>query len=50
MKRETPKFKVIYCADPNPEDLKAEKYIQFLKHLVKVVKEQEALSKLKTKK
>lgn len=44
-----PKFRVVYCADPTPEDLKAEKYIKFLKHLVKVVKEQEELSKKKSK-
>lgn len=45
MRRDTPKFKVSYCKNPIPETLKAERYIKFLKHLVKVVKEQEALSK-----
>lgn len=47
MVRETPKFKVIYCENPIAENLKAEKYVKFLKHLVKVVKEQEALAKPK---
>ncbi len=41
MKKDLPKLKVIYCKNPMPEDLKAEKYIKFLKHLVKVFKEQE---------
>jgi len=49
MKKDVPKFKVVYCKSPMPEDLKAEKYIKFLKHLVKVVKEQEELSKKKYK-
>ena len=49
IKKNEPKFNVIYCKDPTPDNLKAEKYIKFLKHLVKVVKEQEALSKKRQK-
>lgn len=46
MKRnDPPKFKVVYSTNPNPEVLKAETYIKFLKHLACVVKEQEKLSK-----
>lgn len=44
MKRDIPKFKVSYCKSPMPETLKAEKYIKFLKHLARIVKEQEALA------
>lgn len=47
MKKDYPKFKVVYCQDVTPENLKAEMYIKFLKHLVNVVKEQEKLSKKK---
>lgn len=41
MKKDLPKFKVIYCENPIPEDLKAEKYIRFLKHLVEIFKTEE---------
>lgn len=49
MKKEPPKFNVVYTTNPMPETLKAEFHIKFIKHLVKVVKEQEALSKNKNK-
>ena len=42
-----PKIKIIYCEDRSSDVLKAERYIKFLKHLVKVVKEQEEISKKK---
>ncbi len=41
MKKDLPKFEVIYCDEPLPEDLRAEKYIRFLKHLVEVYKRKE---------
>lgn len=38
-----PKFTVVHCNEPTPDMLKPEKYIQFIKHLVNVVKEQEGI-------
>jgi len=49
MNNKTPTFKVVYSTNPMPELLKAEFHIKFIKHLVQVVKEQEALSKNKNK-
>lgn len=43
----TPKFNIIYCEDTSSEVLKAERYIEFIKHLVKVFKEQEEISNTK---
>lgn len=44
-KRNLPKFNVTYCNDPSSEVLKHERYIEFIKHLVKVFKEREELLK-----
>lgn len=41
--RNESKFTVVYCNDPTPDMLKPERYIMFIKHLVKVVKEQEQI-------
>lgn len=41
--KNVPKFNVVYCNEPTPDMLKAERYIQFIKHLVNVVKEQEQI-------
>lgn len=44
-KKPEPKFTVIYSNEPiMPESLRKEMYEKFIKHLVKVVKEQEALT------
>lgn len=42
-KREEPKFVVKYVKNDLPEEVVKANYERFLKHLVKVVKEQEAL-------
>jgi len=42
MKKNLPKFKVVYCKKPMPEELRAEKYIKFLKYLAKLTRESEA--------
>ena len=41
MKKKLPEFEVIYCKEPLPENLRAEKYISFIKHLVEVFKTEE---------
>lgn len=41
MKKDLPKFEVIYCKEPLPEDLRAEKYINFIKRLVEAFKMEE---------
>lgn len=38
MKKNMPKFTVIYNDEPLPEDIRAEKYIKFLNHLVEIYK------------
>lgn len=48
MKKDLPKFEVIYCKEPLPEDLRAEKYINFIKHLVDAFKMEEKDNDQKT--
>lgn len=36
MKTHEPKLTISYCENPMPDDLQAEKYIIFIKHLVDV--------------
>ena len=38
MKKDLPKFEVIYCKEPLPEEVRAEKYINFIRHLVEAFK------------
>lgn len=38
MKKDMPKFTVIYSEKPLPEDVRAEKYISFLNTLVEIYK------------
>lgn len=38
MKKDMPKFTVIYNNEPLPEDIRAEKYIKFLNALVDIYK------------
>lgn len=45
MEQKQPNFKVVYCKKQLPENVRAEKYIKFLKYLAELVREQEELSK-----
>lgn len=44
-KKNLPKFNVTYCKDASSDVLKNERYIEFIKHLVKVFKERDELRK-----
>lgn len=50
MKKDMPKFTVIYNEEPFPEDIRAEKYIKFLNNLVEIYKSNQKDKKRKGKK
>ena len=42
-KKNLPKFNVTYCNDVSPDALKHERYVEFIKYLVKVFKEKDEI-------